>query len=158
MTESAATERAAWAIPSEALTEWLRLAERVDEIGAVPCRTSDPEAWWPERTQVDDRPARMARDACSVCDARDACLDYALAAGETAGIWGALTAAERGELGRELAGEDFSSRADEPIARPHGEERTYSSGCRCSPCRRAHAQRIADWRARRRYAETDRAA
>ena len=53
MTEVTLTERAAWAIPPEALQEWLSLAALVDEIGAVPCRTSDPEAWWPDRTEVD---------------------------------------------------------------------------------------------------------
>jgi hypothetical protein len=74
------------AIPPQALTEWLTLAALIDEIGAVPCRTSDPEAWWPDRREVDEPPARMAVEACSVCDAQAACLDYALATGEREGI------------------------------------------------------------------------
>jgi len=125
----------------------------VDQIGAVPCRTSDPEAWWPDRREVDELPARMALDACSVCDARDACLDYALAAREAEGIWGAATPADRIKLAEEL---------QLPVpagnARQHGEERTYAAGCRCPNCRQSRARRIADWRARRRYAETTRVA
>jgi hypothetical protein len=73
--------------------EWLRLAALVDEIGAVPCRTTDPEAWWPDRG--DYFPARMALDACGICAARDACLAYAVAADEREGIWGGLLPAER---------------------------------------------------------------
>ena len=154
MTESAPTERAGWEIPPEALQEWLRLSALVDEIGAVPCRTSDPEAWWPDRREVDELPARMARDACSVCDARDACLDFALAAREPEGIWGALTPAERDALRVEL-GRPHVAVLDDPRC---GEQRTYAAGCRCADCRRVNTRRIADWRARRRYAETTRAA
>lgn len=154
MTEAVPIERTPWAIPPGALPEWLRLATLVDEIDAVPCRTSDPEAWWPDRKEVDDFPARMALDACTVCAAQDACLDYAVAADEREGIWGGLTPAERLDLRRELG-----TPAAVADRRPeHGEERTYTAGCSCSLCRRAHAKRIADWRTRRRYAETTRVA
>lgn len=70
-------DNAAWLIPPQALREWLELARKLDEAGIVPCRTSDAEAWWPSRTEVDELPARMAVDACSTCGARDACLAYA---------------------------------------------------------------------------------
>lgn len=102
MTETPPTERAAWAIPAGALTEWLRLAAAVDQIGAVPCRTSDPEAWWPDRGDVGGLAARMTFDACSVCAARDACLNYAVAADESEGVWGGTLPNERWEI-RELA-------------------------------------------------------
>ena len=72
----------------------------------MPCRTSDPDAWWPARTEVDELPARMALDACSVCPARRPCLDYALAAlaaDEREGIWGGTLPAECREVGREAA-------------------------------------------------------
>lgn len=95
MTHSVPVERGPWAIPPTALNEWLTLAARVDEMGAVPCQTSDPEAWWPDRKEVDDFPARMALDACSVCAAREACLAYAVAADEREGIWGGTLPAER---------------------------------------------------------------
>ncbi|MDP9459456.1 MAG: hypothetical protein M3Q22_04110 [Actinomycetota bacterium] len=35
-----------------ALSEWLTLTALVDEIGAVPCRKSDPEAWWLDWKQL----------------------------------------------------------------------------------------------------------
>src|SRR4051794_9818804 len=92
------SDRAAWAIPAGALTAWLRLKALGDEIGAVPCRTSDPEAWWPDRSEVDGYEARAAIAACEACPARQPCLDYAIAADEPGGIWGGLLPAERREL------------------------------------------------------------
>jgi hypothetical protein len=73
----------------------LTLTSLVDEIGAVSCRTSDPEAWWPHRKQVNEPAARMAVDACCGCRAMDACLAYALAADEREGIWGGTLPDER---------------------------------------------------------------
>src|SRR5687767_14340904 len=95
MTPVELSDGKAWAIPPKALNEWLRLAALVDEIGAVPCRTSDAEAWWPDRGEVGGFAARMAIDACSVCAARDVCLAYALAADEREGIWGGTLPAVR---------------------------------------------------------------
>ncbi len=47
MTEAVSVEQTPWAIPPEALTEWLGLAAALEEAGTVPCRTGDAEAWWP---------------------------------------------------------------------------------------------------------------
>jgi WhiB family redox-sensing transcriptional regulator len=103
MTAAVSTDRASSVIPAEALAEWLNLAAVVDEIGAVPCRTSDPEAWWPDKGDVDGFAARMALDACSVCAARPACLSYALAADESEGIWAGTLPEERREMRQEAA-------------------------------------------------------
>src|SRR3954468_11620609 len=84
-----------WAIPPEALQEWLTLAAVVDEIGPVPCESSDADAWWPVRSDAGGFGTRMALDGCSVCGARDTCLAYALAADEREGIWGATLPHER---------------------------------------------------------------
>jgi Transcription factor WhiB len=62
--------------------------------GSTPCRTSDPEAWWPDRGEVGGFAARMALDACTICAARDAYLAYALAADEAEGIWGGMLPAD----------------------------------------------------------------
>lgn len=94
MASLASADATAWAIPPQALSEWLTLAALVD-ANTVPCRTSDPEAWWPARDEVDGFAARMALDACSVCPARDACLAYALAADESEGVWGGTLPADR---------------------------------------------------------------
>jgi WhiB family redox-sensing transcriptional regulator len=45
----------------------------------------------------------MALDTCTVCPARDACLDYAVAADETEGIWGGMLPAERLQLNQAVA-------------------------------------------------------
>ena len=81
----------AFAIPPEALGEWLELARQVADPGPVPCQASDPGAWWPDKR---DDPA-PAVAACRRCPVASACLDYALAADERTGVWGGTTPAER---------------------------------------------------------------
>ncbi len=103
MTDAVASDHKAWAIPPRALAEWLELCRQVEEIGAVPCRTSDPEAWWPARNEVSGLPARMAVAACWSCGAREACLEYAVAADEREGIWGATLPQERRGARRNVA-------------------------------------------------------
>lgn len=91
----------AWAIPPKALTEWLRLSTIINGEGAaVPCRTSDPEAWWPDKKNVDGPAAQMAVDACCACPAMNACLAYALAADEREGVWGGMLPDERRARGQ----------------------------------------------------------
>ena len=67
----------------------VRLTALVDEIGAVPCRTSDPEAWWPDRRDLDSSATRLAVRGGWRCPARAPCLADAEAADEHAGVWGA---------------------------------------------------------------------
>ena len=55
------------------------------------CRGSDPEVFFIERGQ-DDRPAKAI---CAGCPVREACLEYALAGGETFGVWGGRSERER---------------------------------------------------------------
>ena len=86
-------------IPPESVGKWQLLANLLAEVGPVPCQTSDPGAWWPKRN--DDLPTRIALNACSSCDARRACLEYALAAGEEGGIWGGTLPEERRKLRRQ---------------------------------------------------------
>ena len=93
----------AWVIPPKALAEWLRLAAVLEEAGAVPCRTSDAEAWWPDRKQLDGPAARMAVAACWRCPAREPCGAYALAAGEREGIWAGMLPEERREMQKTTA-------------------------------------------------------
>jgi hypothetical protein len=138
-------EFAAWLLPPEARNEWLTLAAMLAEHGPAPCETSDPEAWWPDKKEVSTAEALVALDACQRCPARDVCLDYALAADERFGIWGATLPQDRQGMPRPTISRD-----------PHGEHRTFVAGC--PECRRAHADRVAVWRARKRYAETTKAA
>jgi WhiB family redox-sensing transcriptional regulator len=59
----------------------------------------DPLETRPERL---DREAR-AKAICESCEVRDACLEYALRARETHGVWGGLNEYERRVLLRERA-------------------------------------------------------
>lgn len=135
-------------IPPEAREQWLTLAAALAPLGPPPCE-SQPEAWWPTR-QVEEAALR----ACAGCPAREACLDYATAAKEPEGIWGGLTADDRKALAADLG----SEAALTPPPAQHGEERRFAAGCRCQQCRHTHARRVADWRRRRDYAATSKAA
>lgn len=55
------------------------------------CRTTDPDVFYP--SFPDDEAA--AKAICDRCDARGACLEYALNTNESEGIWGGLNERER---------------------------------------------------------------
>lgn len=62
------------------------------------CRDSDIELFFPidgERGPLRADRERAAKSVCAACPVRLPCLDYALAYGETHGIWGGLTEEER---------------------------------------------------------------
>lgn len=74
-----------------AAAAWLRLEDALEDAGRTPCQR-EPEAWWPD---ADDEAADLAVARCWSCPALDACRDYALAAEERWGVWGATTPADR---------------------------------------------------------------
>ena len=65
------------------------------------CRDADPELFFPDgdirsaRAQV-----KMAKLICRGCPVSATCLNWALASGQEAGIWGGLTEDERRRLHR----------------------------------------------------------
>lgn len=63
------------------------------------CAETDPDLFFPEKGGS----AVPAKTLCFACPDRVACLDYALAHGESHGIWGGLTGRERRRL---LRGEE----------------------------------------------------
>ena len=71
---------------------------------SIPCRSGDPDAWWPDRKAIDSPATLEAVAACWSCSAWEACLSYALAADERGGVWGGLLAEERRALRLPLAG------------------------------------------------------
>ncbi|GAA3172702.1 transcriptional regulator WhiB2 [Blastococcus jejuensis] len=103
MAALASADVPAWLIPPEALTEWRHLAVALEEAGTVPCRGSDPEAWWPDRKHLDAPSTRLAVHGCWRCPAREPCLAYAVAAGEREGVWGGMLPEERQEDIRSVA-------------------------------------------------------
>lgn len=56
--------------------------------------------WYAEGDATAKRGARLARalELCNGCPVREPCLAYALANGETFGVWGGLTPRERHRL------------------------------------------------------------
>ena len=46
--------------------------------------------------------AEAAREICSECPVREACLQYALATNQAAGVWGGLDSGERRRMRRRL--------------------------------------------------------
>lgn len=78
------------------------------------CRGMDPELFFsPDQFETkqekDDREA-VAKSACSRCNVKAECLDYAIKAGERYGIWGGLTEQERRALVRRRSAEMRSGR------------------------------------------------
>jgi WhiB family transcriptional regulator, redox-sensing transcriptional regulator len=61
------------------------------------CRGLAPEIFYPE----DDEAAELAKDVCEQCGVRAACLEYALAHREKAGVWGGATERDRRRIIRQ---------------------------------------------------------
>lgn len=65
------------------------------------CKDEDPELFFPVGTtgpaaaQIED-----ARSVCLGCEVRDECLEWALATGQDAGVWGATSEEERRAMRR----------------------------------------------------------
>lgn len=71
------------------------------------CRGLDPELFFSSE-DVENRQERRdteadAKAVCARCPVAQACLDYALEAGERYGIWGGLNSQERRDLRRAAA-------------------------------------------------------
>jgi WhiB family transcriptional regulator, redox-sensing transcriptional regulator len=73
----------------------------MDWLGRARCRDEDPELFFPvgstgpAATQIE-----AAKAVCAVCDVRDECLEWAMASGQEAGVWGGLSEEERRGLRR----------------------------------------------------------
>ena len=63
-------------------TDWTR---------AAACRGLDPEMFYADRGGS----VTEAKAICARCPVREACLEYALAAGEKWGVWGGLSERQR---------------------------------------------------------------
>jgi hypothetical protein len=98
MGQAEAPERALWAIPPQALGAWLELQAGLEETGTVPCQTADASAWWPDRRDLNSPATEGAIAACRRCPLRGPCAEYAIAADERFGVWGATLPDERRTL------------------------------------------------------------
>ncbi|WP_411731723.1 WhiB family transcriptional regulator [Paeniglutamicibacter sp.] len=81
--------------PEVGLRSWLELLAKLD--GAViPCRGGAAEFH-----SDDPREQRTAARACQPCLLRQECLAFALASGQTSGVWGGTTPQDRRRARRE---------------------------------------------------------
>lgn len=70
------------------------LLRAIDEAGnEVPCQ-ADPSAFFPETGNSH----YVAKELCRLCPVKLECLEYALGANETYGVWGGLGPDERERL------------------------------------------------------------
>ncbi|MGY1615612.1 WhiB family transcriptional regulator [Geodermatophilus sp. SYSU D00691] len=95
-----AQERGLWSIPPTALPAWLDLQAGLEEVGTVECQTQDYAAWWPHKRDLDSPATHGAKAACRLCPLRGPCAEYAIAADERFGVWGATLPEERRAIRR----------------------------------------------------------
>lgn len=81
-------------IPWTGQREFVDLALALNAHGPAPCETSaNPDAWWSSSLEV----AELAIAICRGCRVIEPCRAYAIAARERLGVWGGLSADERGQ-------------------------------------------------------------
>lgn len=83
---------------------WMRIsAPNFGENAILPCSETDPELFFPEKTDPTFPEVRAAKAICSGCSFQVECLEYAMAAGsDLVGIWGGTTQRDRLRLRRKL--------------------------------------------------------
>jgi WhiB family redox-sensing transcriptional regulator len=68
------------------------------------CKGAGPGVWFPSATGwLAARADTAAKAVCAACPARVRCLEWALEAGETEGVWGGTTPQERAAIRRRRA-------------------------------------------------------
>lgn len=92
---SAAPVPLAWGMPEPTLAKWEALHAALDRLTSAPLCAIEPDLWFeaPSSPWVAEAVA-----ACLRCPVLTECRDYALAADERAGVWGATTEADRRAL------------------------------------------------------------
>lgn len=73
-----------------------RLADTIaayeDEL---PCRSNDPELWFPAGDEYPEHTITTARALCALCPVRRECAELAARSGTDHGVWGGMTPIER---------------------------------------------------------------
>lgn len=68
--------------------------------GTAACIGVETDVFFP--VSEEEHASQAAREICGECPVSDACLQYALATNQTAGVWGGLNAGERRRMRRRL--------------------------------------------------------
>ena len=76
----------------------IKLTEAIAEHGDPICRTTDPDAWFPEVGEGNSKPMRYAKAMCAECPVMVQCRDYGIANNEQHGIWGGLDTIQRNRI------------------------------------------------------------
>jgi WhiB family redox-sensing transcriptional regulator len=80
---------------------WRTNDGRPDWRDDAACRDTEPELFFPEGDNASARvQVKQAKLICRSCLVSAACLNFALACGQEAGIWGGMTEDERRRLNR----------------------------------------------------------
>ena len=74
------------------------LLAAMEKHGDPICRTTDPDAWFPEAGDGHSKAIRYAKEMCLECPLLVECRLYALVAEEPHGIWGGLDAMQRNKI------------------------------------------------------------
>jgi len=87
-----------YVLPMNLFTYSQNLTAAIKEHGDPICRTTDPEAWFPETGEGHSGATRYAKEMCAECPVMVQCRDYAIANNEQHGIWGGMDAMQRNKL------------------------------------------------------------
>lgn len=84
----------------------------MDWVHRARCKDEDPELFFPiGTTGLAATQISAAKAVCTRCDVRLECLEWALATGQDAGVWGGLSEEERRALRRARRRGDLSRMA-----------------------------------------------
>lgn len=137
--------------PTRVRLTGLRPAEWDTEAACYGKATRQSDPWHPGPDGAQGTYTASARLACIGCPVRLQCLALGLALlplGGVEGMYAGYTPAELRAIAR------ARRQADRTVAQ-HGTRARRVAGCDCGPCKRAHAEYVAELRAQERYAESD---
>ncbi|MFI1398177.1 WhiB family transcriptional regulator [Streptomyces sp. NPDC020681] len=93
-----------------------------DETNAPACHGANPRIFFPaHEVPLGEREIREAKNICSRCPVREDCLALAIQSGETDGVWGGTTPAERRSIRLQLRRFNGTKNLVEALARGHEE-------------------------------------
>jgi hypothetical protein len=119
-------------------------------MDSAACRDGDPSDFFPEKGGTAER----ARAVCRECPVRQACLQWAVDTGEEHGVYGGMVPGDRRRIPptsaiwqcpkcldafRTQKGMLMHKRDWCGVPQSHNTHGAYSAGCRCDPCKSAHA-------------------
>lgn len=137
--------------PTRVRLTGMRPAEWPVEAACFGKASAQNDPWHPGEPGEVGEFSPHARQTCVTCPVRLQCLALGLAMIPLGGAWGmfgGFTPAELRAIARKRG------MADRVVAQ-HGTRARRVAGCDCTPCKRAHAEYVAELRALEKFAEAD---